>query len=98
MMNAADPENITVLEAIDLTIKVDDRILIDRANFSIARGECWALMGPNGIGKSMLIATSASSAKMAMRPPRFWMIFALVISSRIPNDTRKSTALRSTTI
>ena len=64
MMNAADPENITVLEAIDLTIKVDDRILIDRANFSIARGECWALMGPNGIGKSMLIATLAG-----LRPP-----------------------------
>jgi iron complex transport system ATP-binding protein len=53
-----------LLEARDLRISVPDRVLVDRLNFTVARGEFIALLGGNGTGKSLLLRTLAG-----LRPP-----------------------------
>ncbi len=42
------------LEIKDLTVQVEDKVILKGANLSISRGEIHALMGPNGSGKSTL--------------------------------------------
>ncbi|HEY3247565.1 MAG TPA: Fe-S cluster assembly ATPase SufC [bacterium] len=42
------------LEIKDLTVQVEDKVILKGANLSINRGEIHALMGPNGSGKSTL--------------------------------------------
>ena len=42
----------TILKAVDLTKKYDNRNVIDNLNFEIKRGEIFGLLGPNGAGKS----------------------------------------------
>jgi len=39
----------------DLTLKFGDRVLFDKLNFSIAKGDKIALLGRNGVGKSSLL-------------------------------------------
>lgn len=43
-----------ILKLEDLTIKVDDKIILDEFNLEIKSGEIHAIMGPNGTGKSTL--------------------------------------------
>lgn len=40
----------------DVTIKYDDRIILDRINWTVQQAERWALSGPNGAGKSTLLS------------------------------------------
>ncbi|HXF82155.1 MAG TPA: Fe-S cluster assembly ATPase SufC [bacterium] len=42
------------LEIKDLTVQVEDRVILKGANLAINKGEIHALMGPNGSGKSTL--------------------------------------------
>jgi len=42
------------LEIIDLTVQVEDKVILKGANLAINKGEIHALMGPNGSGKSTL--------------------------------------------
>ncbi len=42
------------LEIKDLTVQVEDKVILKGANLSISKGEIHALMGPNGSGKSTL--------------------------------------------
>ena len=42
------------LEIKDLTVQVEDKVILKGANLSINKGEIHALMGPNGSGKSTL--------------------------------------------
>lgn len=42
------------LEIKDLCVEVDNKIILDKFNFSIGDGEVHAVMGPNGVGKSTL--------------------------------------------
>ncbi len=44
-----------LVAAEDLTLKFGDRVLFDKLNFSIAKGDKIALMGRNGVGKSSLL-------------------------------------------
>jgi Fe-S cluster assembly ATP-binding protein len=42
------------LEIKDLTVQVEDKVILKGANLAINKGEIHALMGPNGSGKSTL--------------------------------------------
>lgn len=43
-----------MLEIKDLTVKVDNKIILDNFNLSIKENEVHVIMGPNGVGKSTL--------------------------------------------
>ena len=43
-----------MLEIKDLTVKVDNKIILDDFNLSIKENEVHVIMGPNGVGKSTL--------------------------------------------
>jgi len=40
-----------------LTVRVDDRTLVDNLNFNVGKGEVFALLGGNGAGKSITLKT-----------------------------------------
>lgn len=40
----------------DVTIRYGDRIILDRINWTVKKGECWAVLGHNGSGKSTLLS------------------------------------------
>ncbi len=48
-----------LLEAESLRVAVPGRVLVDSLNWSIRAGECCALLGGNGSGKSLLLRTLA---------------------------------------
>ena len=41
---------------IDVHIQYGEKIVLDKLNWEIRRGECWSLSGPNGAGKSTLLS------------------------------------------
>ncbi|HTE26202.1 ATP-binding cassette domain-containing protein [Flavitalea sp.] len=41
---------------INVHIQYGDKIVLDKLNWEIRRGECWSLSGPNGAGKSTLLS------------------------------------------
>ena len=47
------------LEAKSLTLAVPGRTLIARLDLEIAPGQCWAVLGANGVGKSSLLSVLA---------------------------------------
>jgi len=46
-----------VLEVKDLKVKVGNKIVIDRVNLTLRKGEIRAIFGPNGSGKTSLISS-----------------------------------------
>lgn len=46
----------SVIEMRDVTISYGGRKILDRLNWTVSRGEHWALTGPNGSGKSTLLS------------------------------------------
>ena len=44
-----------MLEIKDLTVKVENKIVLNKFNLTINDGEVHVIMGPNGVGKSTLI-------------------------------------------
>lgn len=46
----------TLLEIQDLSVSVDDNLILDGVNLRINKGEIHVLMGPNGTGKSTLVS------------------------------------------
>jgi molybdate transport system ATP-binding protein len=44
-----------LVEMKDTTVKYGDLVVLDRLNWSMKRGENWAILGPNGAGKSTLV-------------------------------------------
>ena len=44
-----------LIELRNLTIKIKDRILLDNASFEISTGDRYIFLGPNGVGKSLLL-------------------------------------------
>ena len=49
-----DMELIYMLEIKDLTVKVENKIVLNKFNLTIKDGEVHVIMGPNGVGKSTL--------------------------------------------
>ena len=43
-----------MLEIKDLTVKVENKIVLNKFNLTINDGEVHVIMGPNGVGKSTL--------------------------------------------
>ncbi len=56
-----------MLEIKDLTIKIENKIVLDKFNLNINDGEVHVIMGPNGVGKSSL-------TKVIMNDPNYEVI------------------------
>jgi len=54
-----------LLRAVSLDIAVAGRPLVQHLNLAVCRGQCWALLGANGTGKTTLLHTLAG-----LRPPQ----------------------------
>ena len=54
-MNKTNTQNETVIEAIDLTLGYEDFVLLKNINFSIKKGEIFAILGGSGCGKSTIL-------------------------------------------
>ncbi len=54
--------NNVAIEIKDLTKKYDDKVVVDRLNLEIFKGECFGLLGPNGAGKSTTMKMMYCSA------------------------------------
>ncbi len=54
-MKKSKQQTETVIEAIDLTLGYDDFILLKNINFSVKKGEIFAILGGSGCGKSTVL-------------------------------------------
>ena len=52
----ADGSPEVMVEMRDVTVKYGDVCILDRLNWTVRRGEKWAVVGPNGSGKSTLLS------------------------------------------
>jgi thiamine transport system ATP-binding protein len=50
---------VRVLAANDITVRFDERTVLDRVSLQVAHGEVVALLGPSGVGKSTLLRVIA---------------------------------------
>jgi iron complex transport system ATP-binding protein len=48
-----------LLQAIDITVAIDGRTILDKVSVDLRRGECVGLIGPNGAGKTTLLRVLA---------------------------------------
>jgi molybdate transport system ATP-binding protein len=60
LMRSLKPSDATnfdyAVRMIDVHIQYGEKIVLDKLNWEIRRGECWSLSGPNGAGKSTLLS------------------------------------------
>ncbi|MFC3456769.1 MULTISPECIES: ABC transporter ATP-binding protein [Massilia] len=68
----------------DLTLRIDDRVLVEHLDWRVDSGESWCVIGPNGAGKSTLLRTVAGlrapdggSVRLAGKPLADWPLPAL---------------------
>ncbi len=47
------------LKLVDVTVGYPDRMVLEEVSLSIPTGEVFAIVGPNGVGKSTLIKASS---------------------------------------
>ena len=55
-----------IVELIDASVRAGDRLVFRRTNWALRHGEQWALIGPNGSGKT-LFASALSGAVPVVR-------------------------------
>lgn len=80
-MNKSDKQHEEyAIEAIDLTLGYDDFILLDKINFSVKKGEIFAILGGSGCGKSTTL-----KHMIGLYPPLYGDI--LINGSSIVNAT-----------
>src|SRR5262249_2012756 len=58
LVPANDP-NVATLAAIDVTVRLGGKIIVERASLTLNRGEVVALVGPKGAGRPTLIGARA---------------------------------------
>jgi len=80
-MSAATPP---LLDTAALSVRIGGRLLVNRLDLSLRAGEFWCLLGPNGVGKTLLLQTlagarrpSAGSVRAAGKPLADWPLAAL---------------------
>lgn len=61
-----------MLEIKDLTVKIENKIVLDKFNLTIKDGESHVIMGPNGVGKSTL-------TKVIMADPNYEVLSGDII-------------------
>ena len=59
-----------LLELQDLSVAVEDKVILDRINLTIRPGELHVLMGPNGTGKSTLVSAVMGDPRYTVRRGR----------------------------
>jgi len=64
-----------MLQIKDLTVRVENKIVLDKFNLIINDGEVHVIMGPNGVGKSTL-------TKVIMAEPNYEVISGDIIYLR----------------
>ena len=50
------PDFDIIVKMTDVSIRYDDKVILNKINWTIGQGERWALVGPNGAGKSTLLS------------------------------------------
>ncbi len=58
-------EGVPLLAVDGLRLVVGSRVLVDRLSFAVHGGETWCLIGPNGVGKTTLLAALAGLTEPA---------------------------------
>ncbi len=74
-----------ILRVENLTIKRKDKFICDKLSFGISNGQCWGVLGLNGIGKTTLLQTLS-----ALLPPAAGQIY--LKESLLKNLSRKAIA------
>jgi molybdate transport system ATP-binding protein len=64
-------ESERLIEIRDTTVRYGDLVVLDRVNWSMGRGENWAILGPNGAGKSTLVKLILGENLQAYANPIF---------------------------
>lgn len=59
-----------LLEILDLSVAVEDKVILDGINLTIRPGELHVLMGPNGTGKSTLVSAIMGDPRYTVRRGR----------------------------
>lgn len=69
-----------MLKIKDLTVVADNKIILNKLNFDIETGKIWAIMGPNGVGKSTI-------CKVLLKDPNYLIKQGSIIyNGEIIND------------
>lgn len=72
----------SLLETRSLGVRIGERVLCDDLDFKLQQGQCWGVLGGNGIGKTTLLRTLAG-----LRPPQQGNV--LVHDTELPGWNRK---------
>jgi iron complex transport system ATP-binding protein len=67
----ASPLGAPLLETSNVRIVVADRVLVDALTLTVAPGQCWAIVGRNGAGKTSLLRVLAGLALPASGVVRY---------------------------
>ncbi len=50
------PDFQLAVKMVNVTVQYEGKVILDKVNWEISKGECWLLSGPNGAGKSTLLS------------------------------------------
>ncbi|MCS3795390.1 ATP-binding cassette domain-containing protein [Niastella sp. OAS944] len=46
----------TAVKMVNVTIQYGEKVILNKINWEVKKGECWSISGPNGAGKSTLLS------------------------------------------